>query len=69
MIKNSQHVICSMGGAWRVRTTGASRAARIFETRREALAYARNGARKEHANVYIHRPDGSVLSRECYGPN
>lgn len=65
MIKKDQHVIPS-SGSWAVRRTGAERATRLFATQGEAVKHARVIARKEHAALYIHKKDGTVLSKDSY---
>ena len=65
MIKNAQHVFPS-SGRWAVRRTGAQRASRVFATRSDAIRHARMIARKEHAELYIHKKDGTVLSMDSY---
>ena len=45
---------------WAVRSYGAERASRRFETKQEATEYAVTLARKRHAELYVHGRDGSV---------
>jgi hypothetical protein len=65
--KNSQHVVPSSKGGWRVVRSGAARAARVFDSKEEALGFARTQAKKAHADVYVHRRDGTVQERDSYG--
>jgi hypothetical protein len=65
MSEQKQHVVPSNGG-WAVRRSGASRASRVFETRREAVTYARGLARKEGSVLYVHDRDGTVRNRDNY---
>lgn len=65
MIKKDQHVIPS-SGSWAVRRSGAARASRLFAFQGEAVQYARGVAQKEHAALYIHKKDGTVLSKDSY---
>lgn len=67
MSKKSQHVVPKTEGGWSVRKTGASKATRTFDTQKEALNYARDLARKQSGEVYIHGKDGTVRSRDSYG--
>lgn len=66
MVKAKQHVVPSQSGGWAVRRSGASRARRVFETQSDAVAYARDVARKERSNLYIHDRDGTVRHRDTY---
>jgi hypothetical protein len=56
----------SNGKAWSVRTTGSSRAGRVFPTKEEAVGYARDVARKHGSEVYIHRRDGMIVEKDSY---
>jgi Uncharacterized protein conserved in bacteria (DUF2188) len=64
--KNSQHVVPSSKGGWRVFRSGAGRAARVFDSQKEALDFARTRAKKAHADVYVHRRDGTIQERDSY---
>ncbi len=63
----SQHVVPSRDGRWAVRRSGASRASRVFPTQKDAVEYARDVARKERADLYVHRGDGTIRDRDSYG--
>jgi uncharacterized protein DUF2188 len=62
MAKKSQHVVPS-GGKWKVRTAGASRASGTFETQQEAINRAREKARRDGTELYIHGRDGRIRDR------
>jgi hypothetical protein len=62
----SQHVVRSEKG-WVVRKSESSRADRVFHTKREAVGYAKDVARREQSSVYIHRPDGTIKEKDSYG--
>lgn len=67
MNKSGRHVIPNAQGGWSVRKSGATRATRVFDTRQEAESFARNLAKKEHGELYIHRRDGTIRQRDSYG--
>jgi Uncharacterized protein conserved in bacteria (DUF2188) len=67
MSKSQQHVVPNRDGGWAVRRSGAYRASRVFPTQRDAVQYAREIARKEGAELYIHRGDGTIKDRDSYG--
>lgn len=67
MNKSGRHVIPNLKGGWAVRKSGAERATRIFTTQQEAETFARDLAKKEHVNLYIHRADGTIQQRDSYG--
>lgn len=52
--------------AWSVRTSGSSRAGRVFHTKEEALGYARDVARKHGSELYVHRRDGLIMEKDSY---
>jgi hypothetical protein len=65
-MNKSQHVVPNRDGNWAVRRSGSSKASRVFPTQKDAVHYARETARKEGAEMYIHRNDGTVTGRESY---
>lgn len=66
MAKSNQHVVPKDGG-WAVRKQGASRATKVFNTQTEAVQFARNVAKKNSGELYIHRADGTIRDRKSYG--
>ena len=66
MVKD-QHVIANLRGGWSVRHTGAARATRVFDTQEDAVEFARDIARKERSDLYVHRRDGTIRERSSYG--
>ena len=67
MSKNSQHVVPNSEGRWRVLRSGASRATRVFESKEDAVGFAKTRAKRAHADVYVHRRDGTIQERDSYG--
>ncbi len=67
MPKKAQHVVPGANGGWAVRQAGASRASKTFDTQDAAIQYARDRARREHAELYVHRKDGTIRDRNSYG--
>ena len=61
-----QHVV-PRDGKWAVRKSGAEKVTRHFETQREAIATAREFARNQRTELYIHGKDGLIRERESYG--
>lgn len=66
MTKKDIHVVPHKGG-WATRTEGASRVGRTGETQKEAFEIAREQAKREHVEVVIHRPDGTIRNSNSYG--
>ena len=66
MSTKGQHVLPS-GGKWRVVRSGASRASGMYETQHEAVEKARELARNQETELYIHGRDGRIRERSSYG--
>jgi uncharacterized protein YdaT len=66
MPKRGQHVV-PRGERWSVRRQGASRASGVFDTQQEAVDRARDIARREGSELYIHGRDGRIRERSTYG--
>jgi hypothetical protein len=66
MAKN-QHVVPSPNGGWSVRHSGAARATRTFDSQSAAIDFARQKARREGSELYVHRSDGTIRERNSYG--
>jgi hypothetical protein len=66
MEKSQQHVVPKRDGRWAVWRSGASRVSRIFPTEQDAVEYAKQMARKESGDLYVHRGDGTVRSRDSF---
>jgi uncharacterized protein YdaT len=66
MSKKSQHVVPNQKGGWSVRKSGSSRATRVFDTQKEAIEYAKDLAKKEQSEIYIHRRDGTISDKNSY---
>jgi len=67
MSKNSQHVVKNSNGGWSVKKGGAKKATKIFPTQKEAISQAREIAKKQHAELYIHGKDGRIKKKDSYG--
>lgn len=65
MAKN-QHVV-PHNGAWAVRGAGNSRLTSRHETQAEAIAAARNIARNNGSELFIHGMNGQFRERNSYG--
>ena len=65
MSAKSQHVVPN-GGNWSVRRTGSSRVANTYVTQQEAISVARERAKQQGTQLYIHGRDGRIRERESY---
>lgn len=66
MSKKGQHVVPN-GNKWSVRRGGASRVTGTFDTQSEAIRRARDLARTQGTELYIHGRDGRIRERNSYG--
>lgn len=67
MPRNSFHVIPNPKGGWAVKKGDSSRASKIFVTQEDAIAWGRNASKNGAAEIVVHRPDGTIRSRDTYG--
>ena len=65
MAQKGIHVVPD-GRGWAVRRAGASRASGLFETQKEAVRVARDKARSEAGELYIHGTDGRIRERSTF---
>ncbi len=66
MPRKGQHVV-PRDNKWAVRKSGADRVTRKYGTQREAIDAAREIARNQRTEVYIHGRDGRIRERDSYG--
>lgn len=59
----SKHVVPTASGGWAVKSTGATRAAKLFTEQEQAIAYGRDLASHARTTLYVHARDGTVESR------
>lgn len=66
MSSKGQHVVPN-GNRWSVRKAGASRASGTFSTQSEAISRARELAKSQSTELYVHGRDGRIRDRQSYG--
>ena len=66
MSSKGQHVVPN-GDKWSVRKAGAGRASGVFSTQKEAVERAREIAKNQGAELYIHGRDGRIRERSTFG--
>ena len=52
---------------WKVEKTGQERVTKLFETRQQAVAYAKELSRNKRVNLVIHSKNGRIEMRDSYG--
>lgn len=66
MSKQNPHVVPHSDG-WAIKKEGNSRASGVYDTQQEASQRAREIARREHSELFIHGEDGKIRERNSYG--
>ena len=66
MTKRNQHVVRHKDG-WAVRGAGSQRATSVHPTQQEAIDTAREIARNQGTELFIHGRDGRIRARDSYG--
>ena len=66
MSKSRQHVVPN-GKNWAVKTENSLRATKIVETQSEAIEIAKEIAKNQKAELFIHRRNGQIRERNSYG--
>lgn len=67
MVSKNQHVTPRPDGNWQVKAEKALRATAVTKTQGEAIRIARDIARNQKTEIFIHRPDGRIRARDSYG--
>ncbi len=62
----NQHVV-PRNGDWAVQGARNSRATSIHNTQAEAIKAARDIAKNQHSELFIHRQNGQIRDRDSYG--
>lgn len=63
---NNQHVLPRSDG-WAVKKAGASRDTKVFDNQSQAIDYAKNVAKRNNSELFIHSRDGRIRERNTYG--
>lgn len=67
MSKQSQHVVSNVNGGWDVKKSGADRASKHFDTQADAIQWAKEVARNQNTELYVHGTDGRIREKNSYG--
>jgi predicted site-specific integrase-resolvase len=62
----NQHVV-PKNGKWSVKGAGNSKSTKDFNTQKEAIDYAREIAKNQKSELFIHRKDGTIRDRDSHG--
>lgn len=66
MTKRNQHVVPHAQG-WAVKGAGGQRASSVHSTQAAAIDAARNIARNQSTELFVHGRNGQIRERDSYG--
>lgn len=66
MSGKNQHVV-PKDGNWAVKGAGNDRATKTFDRQSDAIDFARDIARNQKSELFVHRKDGTIRERDSYG--
>lgn len=66
MAGKNQHVVPHPDG-WAIKAEGSKRATKVIATKEEAIAIARQIARNQGSELFVHGKDGKIQSRDSHG--
>jgi Uncharacterized protein conserved in bacteria (DUF2188) len=67
MPRNSNIHVVPHNGGWATRREGGQRVSSTHQTQEDASNAARDVARREGGETFIHRPNGQIRDRDSYG--
>ncbi len=62
----NQHVV-PQGDKWAVKGEGNSKATKVTDTKQEAVKVAREIAKNQGTELYIHGRDGAIQEKDSHG--
>lgn len=62
----NQHVT-PKGSHWQVKGSGNSKATKVFNTQKDAIAFAKQVAKNQHSELITHNKQGQIRSKDSYG--
>jgi len=62
----NQHVLPRTDG-WGVKKAGASRDTKVFSNQSDAISYAKQVAKNNKSELFIHSKNGRIRERNTYG--
>ncbi len=66
MTNKNQHVV-PHGDQWAVKGEGNERATSVHDTQQSAIDAARETARRQKSELFIHNGQGQIRDRDSYG--
>lgn len=62
------HISLNADGKWQVKGEKAEKALKLFDTQKEAIAYAKTVAGNQEGNIVIHKVDGKIRKQDYSKP-
>jgi len=62
----NQHVV-PHNGDWAVKGAGNEKATKVVETQKEAIEIAKEIAKNQESELFIHKENGQIRDRNSYG--
>ena len=63
-IGQKYHISLNEDGKWQVKGEKAGKALKLFDTQKEAIAYAKTVAGNQEGNIVIHKVDGKIRKQD-----
>ena len=67
-IGQKYHISLHADGKWQVKGEKAEKALKLFDTQKEAIAYAKTVAGNQEGNIVIHKVDGKIRKQDYSKP-
>ena len=67
-IGQKYHISLNADGKWQVKGEKAEKALKLFDTQKEAIAYAKTVAGNQEGNIVIHKVDGKIRKQDYSKP-
>lgn len=67
-IGQKYHISLNDDGKWQVKGEKAGKALKLFDTQKEAIAYAKTVADNQEGNIVIHKVDGKIRKQDYSKP-
>lgn len=65
--RRNQHVVPHGNGKWAVKGANSLRPTNLYDTQAQATTRAKQIAKNQKSELFIHRKDGTIRERNSYG--
>ena len=67
MARKERHVVPNPDGGWDSKKNNAQRVSKHFETKEDAMAWSKEKAKQDGAELIPHKMDGTIQNPNSYG--